>query len=78
MFLCILIIGTRWFIDITILLTFNIPFVFYDCDRSGVDDIDVKQRHCGDDNDVDVDVDVEYRRSAIVDKNVADPKLSTS
>ena len=23
-------IGTRWFINITILLTFDIPFVFYD------------------------------------------------
>jgi hypothetical protein len=47
--------------------------------RSGVADIDVEQRHCGDDTDVDVTVkDVEYRRSASVDKNVADPKVSTS
>jgi hypothetical protein len=23
-------IGTRWFIDVTILLTYDIPFIFYD------------------------------------------------
>ncbi len=40
-------IGTRWFIDITVLLTYDFPFIFYDGITIELQIIDVGQRHCG-------------------------------